>query len=149
MRLTALSLRVNNLLYWLVRLHAINRDVIFKYFHSHDVPLINAVAGGKRAKKPNNNGPFQFGDLHQAQPSVAKSTPNGRMRQAASEQSNRELSQERALTPVHHIRINSLRHNDARPITRSSMTRSHSSTSSVTEDMYMKVASNSLTRATP
>jgi hypothetical protein len=38
---------------------------------------------------------------------------------AASEQSNRELSQKRALALVHHRRINSLRYNDAGPLTRS------------------------------
>jgi hypothetical protein len=38
---------------------------------------------------------------------------------AASEQSNREHSQKRALALVHHRRINSMRHNDADPLTRS------------------------------
>jgi hypothetical protein len=47
------------------------------------------------------------------------STLNCPIRPAASEQSNRKLSQKRALTPGHHRRINSLRHNDPGPLTRS------------------------------
>jgi hypothetical protein len=46
-------------------------------------------------------------------------SPSGPMRPAASGQSNRELSQKRALAPVHQRTINSLRHNDAGSFTRS------------------------------
>jgi hypothetical protein len=46
-------------------------------------------------------------------------SPSGRMRPATFEQSNLEFSQKRALPPVHHRRINSLRHNDGGSLTRS------------------------------
>lgn len=50
---------------------------------------------------------------------IAREALGSTARDATGLQGNRELSQKRALAPVHHRKIKSLRHNDAGPLTRS------------------------------